>query len=327
VSPLATFESPAMNSKATAKRAAAFEACIQLRKGGHLNEYLLPKFRLKDRPKYANARLAVDINKTNTYTYRRKPGFWDIVDNIPPTELWLVVFSFKNRENLATQPVIHPICIASRNRLPALPSFPVFPTNGGTSDVVIHRVDKPLAVSEESLLLLSQYTDRVFYDVFNKHFEMSHLRYWFVPVKESENYCPSELVDWDALRYTSSAREFVWGSDTPTETFVGKFLIDRVDRSRRFASHGLAPELKARHPVPHAVAKAQQFKDIQDYSYNAGKKRKWQQIKWDIPSDEPVFLADRLLHRLNYLDLPHARDTGSVTTAVICPSPFSASLV
>ena len=58
-SALPNYESPPFNTKAYAKRAAAFGACMQLRKEGHLDANLLPKIRVKEKPKFANARLVI----------------------------------------------------------------------------------------------------------------------------------------------------------------------------------------------------------------------------------------------------------------------------
>ncbi|KAF8247196.1 hypothetical protein K440DRAFT_584862 [Wilcoxina mikolae CBS 423.85] len=330
-SALAAFDGPRMSSKSAAKRAAAFSACLELRRGGYLNEYLLPKFRLKEIPKYANARLAVDVKKTNTYTYRRKPTFWDVDDDTPPAQLWITVIRLPKSGELFLGNTMKPICIATRKKMPSMPKFPIFGTKGGQSNVHLIRLEKPLVLTGGELKLLETFTDRAFFDVFNKHFEFTYntLRYWLAPLKENqffESSIAKDIIDWGTLEEVASARELAWNpGDSPYE-LAGRFLIDRVDRSRRFIVEDYAPEFKPTDPVPRNVSKGGEFENIRDYSYNAGKRKKWMQIKWEIPNDEPVFRAERMLHRLNFLEPPAERDVDSISAALICASNFSVSM-
>jgi endoribonuclease Dicer len=325
-------EGPPMKTKATAKRAAAFEVCMRLRKENLLNEYLLPKYRIKELPKFANARLAVDLNKTNTYNFRRKPSFWDVKDDEPPTELWITIITLTDPEEMRTRPSLRPICIATRHMLPDIPVFPIFGTDGGRSNVILRKVVSPLKTDQEVIRLLDVFTDRVFYDVFNKHFEFTYntTHYWIAPVNSGafdENSLAMEILNWELLRHVGSNREVIWNPEYPIENLVDRFLVDRVDRSRRFIVLDIVHRLTPKDRVPETVAKGAGFENILDYSYNAGKKRRWQQVKWEIPETEPVFLANRVLHRLNFLENPREKEHSTVTEAVICPSPFHISMV
>lgn len=321
-----------MPSKSAAKRAAAFSACLELRKGGYLNEYLLPKFRLKELPKYANARLAVDVNKTNTYTYRRKPTFWNVKDGTPPAQLWITVIYLTQPGEMFLGNPIQAICIATREKMPKMPKFSVFGSKGGQSNVHLIRLREVLLLTEETLKLLGSFTDRAFFDAFNKHFEFTYstIRYWIAPLKGSqfsESSNAADIIDWESLVAVVSSRELEWKPGLSSYELADRFLIDRVDRSRRFIVDNYAPEFKPTDPVPENVSKAEEFDNIRDYSYNAGKRKKWMQVKWEIPDDEPVLRAERLLHRLNFLDPPAERDIDSIYSAFICPSNFSISMV
>lgn len=321
-----------MPSKAAARRAAAFGACLQLRKDGLLNENLLPMYQPKSVPQYANARLAVDVHKVNTYSYRRKPTFWNVGDDTPPAQLWVTVVELTRRSEMFLGHEQGIICIATREKLPRMPRFPLFGTSGGQSEVQLVRLEKPVLLTQEQLKLFDVFTDRAFMDVFNKHFEITYstLRYWLAPLKGDQFSADSigaDIVDWDLLNHVASARDMDWGPGKSPHVLVQRFLIDRVDRSRRFIVHEYAHGYGPTDLVPGEISKAGEFENIRDYSYNAGKRKKWTQVKWEIPDDEPIFRAERLLHRLNFLDPPSGRDAEAIYDALICPSNFNISMI
>lgn len=328
-----SIEGTAMPQKPAAKRTAAFEACLQLRKKGHLNEYLMPKLRTREMPKMANAHLAVDINRTNTYNARNKPSFWTVKDPTPPTELWITIMYLSDPDQIQQGQEIQPMCIATRNRMPHMPAFPVYSDKGGMSEVVLLHLDKPLSITGDYLELMNTFTIRVFYDVFNKLFELDYgkIPYWLAPVKTgaySEESFAVDTLDWAQMRYTSSTVDLIWDDNTPIETFINRFFVDRICRSRRFAIHGWDATLTPGDPVPEYGATAPGITSIRDYTYNAGKKGgKWRWVKWNIPKAEPVLIADRVLHRLNYLEPPSEKEINTQTAAYICPSAFSVSMI
>ena len=329
---LPNFEGPAMNSKAAARRAAAFGACLQLRKDSFLNENLLPVYQQKQIPEYANARLAVDINKVNSYSYQRKPTFWNVKDDTPPTQLWLTIIELTRRSEMFLGREQGIICIATREKLPRMPSFSLFGTGGGESEVRLVRLEKPVLLTQEQLKLFDVFTDRAFMDVFNKHFEITYstLRYWLAPLNGDQFSADSigaDIVDWSMLNHVASARNMDWEPGQSPHVLTKKFLVDRTDRSRRFIVYGYAEGYKPTDLVPGEISKAGEFENIRDYSYNAGKRRKWAQVKWVIPDDEPVFRAERLLHRLNFLDRPSERDVEAIYDALICSSNFNVSMI
>lgn len=321
-----------MTTRAGAKRAAAFEACLQLRAGDYLDAYLLPKHRIKNVPKMANAHLALDSNKTSSYASKEKPGFWTIKDNTPPLQVWVTIFVLDNQKEIGERLV--PMALVTREKLPKIPDFLVYSDRGGSSNVISLRLNKPLIGSEENLHKLDMFTIRLFYDLFNKLFELDYstIPYWISPCKNkdyTEDTLAEDALDWEMMVYIMSALEFEWDRDTPIEAFIDRFLVDRRQRSRRFVVHDCDPTLEPKDLVPTQGAQAPGVENILDYSYNAGKKGavKWKWVKWEIPETEPVLIADRLLHRLNYLDPPSEKDANTATNAYICPSAFQVSMV
>lgn len=331
-SPIMCVEGTVMSTKAAAKRAAAFEACLQLRAKGYLDVYLLPKYKAKDVPKMANAHLALDSNKTNSYASKEKPSFWTVKDSTPPPQIWITVFALGNQKEMGERLV--PMALITREKLPKIPNFPVYSDRGGTSDVISVRLGTPLVSTDENLHRLNMFTIRLFYDLFNKLFELDYgtIPYWIAPCKNgdwTEDAAADDVLDWEMMVYIMSALEFEWDKDTPIEAFIDRFLVDRRQRSRRFVVHDCDPTLTPKDLVPTQGAQAPGVENILDYSYNAGKKGavKWKWVKWEIPETEPVLIADRLLHRLNYLDPPSEKDANTATNAYICPSAFQVSMV
>ena len=213
-----------------------------------------------------------------------------------------------------------------------MPSFSLFGTGGGESEVRLVRLEKPVLLTQEQLKLFDVFTDRAFMDVFNKHFEITYstLRYWLAPLNGDQFSADSigaDIVDWSMLNHVASARNMDWEPGQSPHVLTKKFLVDRTDRSRRFIVYGYAEGYKPTDLVPGEISKAGEFENIRDYSYNAGKRRKWAQVKWVIPDDEPVFRAERLLHRLNFLDRPSERDVEAIYDALICSSNFNVSMI
>ncbi|KAA8904644.1 hypothetical protein FN846DRAFT_21763 [Sphaerosporella brunnea] len=328
-SPINGIECLPQPSKAGAKRLVAFEACLRLRAGKHLNGHFLPKIRRKELPKFANARLAVDANRSNTYTFRRKPSFWDVNDPTPPTKLWVTIILVQDPKHFCDMQYI---CIATREPLPRMPPFKVYGAKGEPTQVQFLRLKEPLNLDEEKLEILNSFLDRIFFDVFNKHFEISYetTRYWLAPVlgqEFDENMSASDLIDWETLKFVAAHRDLPFEPGDDPTVAEERFLIDRVDRSRRFISHGWVQGIGPSDKVLEGTSGAGVFANILDYSYNAGKKRRWMQVKWDIPETEPVYSAERLLHRLNFLDPPTERELELSVGALICPSAFSISRI
>jgi len=330
-SPVRVYECTPQRTKALAKSTAAFEMVMLLRKKEAINEHFLPP-RRKLLPKYANARLALDIKKTNTYAVRRKPAFWDVEDGTVPTKLWITIITFEEPGEIFLGEKAQPICIATRNKLPEIPCFDVYGTRGGISKVKFSRLEEPLEITEAQVELLITFTGRVFMDVFNKRFEMTYdtLRYWFAPVIGCgfDEKTKAALLDWDLIGLVAAEREiFIDSTAQNFDQFRDSYWVDRIDRSRRFFAYEFIPSLNCQDPVPSSIGGHTQFDSIQDYSYNAGKGRKWTRIKWDIPKKEPVFRAERFLHRLNFLDPPAVKEKEGNYDAFITPSNFTISIL
>ncbi|RPA90243.1 hypothetical protein L873DRAFT_1718671 [Choiromyces venosus 120613-1] len=328
LSPLQHIEGAPMPTKMAAKRSASFMACLELRRKNELDENFMPKPRSKRYPQMANAHLALDMHNSNVYPRKVKPDFWKI--DTPLLELWFNILLLSNPAGMASE--IQPICLITRNKLPPIPAFTIYSDKGVESELIVLQLSKSLRPSPDTLQKLCQFTHLLFLDLFNKTFELTldNVPYWIAPIKGTnftEDSLPHNTLDWKLLEEISSGANILWDNNYSVENLIGRLLIDRRKRSRRFTILGHDPTLNSTDPYPSGYECPPGILDIQDYSYNATYRRKWSAVKWKVPESEPVLIAEHLLHRINYLSAPDSKWVIADNRAVISPSAFSISAI
>ncbi|KAF3918042.1 hypothetical protein ABW21_db0204670 [Orbilia brochopaga] len=329
LSPIRAVEGSSNRSKARAKQLAAFEACKQLHGRKFLDDYLMPIYVEKIRPLMANAHLAVDSHRTNSYPSRIKPTFWERREPLIPTKLWATCITLQEPDQL--EKGSQGICLLTREKPPDFPSFPLFFDRGGSSLVDCVTMDEPISCAGSRIAKFNKFTFRFFVDMFNKEFEISTevLPYWVLPIKLNKTVAPDaaieELIDWDLVNYVQTTDEVPFDMvTTPPEFYFGRFMLDRRQGSRRFYIMGHEPNYHPYDPIPDGASNAPHTYNIIDYSYSAGKKG-WQRWVGELPNNQPVLMSERVLHRLNFLDKPTEREMTQNTHAYIVPSPFRIS--
>lgn len=113
---------PASN-KSTAKRSAAFDTCLLLRKHRLLDNHFNSVYQ-KRLPAMRNARLAITCKKINEYDMIQKPALWARDRGIRPRILYATVITFKPTKPLARE--LASVILLARERLPELPSFSIY---------------------------------------------------------------------------------------------------------------------------------------------------------------------------------------------------------
>ncbi|RMY01225.1 hypothetical protein D0868_08600, partial [Hortaea werneckii] len=321
--------------KTLAKRSAAFEACLMLRKKAYLDNHLLPIYQ-KRLPAMRNALLAVNMKKTNLYTMRVKPSIWEQTRGTLPTELWVTTIDLSNGLDHPHQP----LAMLTRTPMPSMPMFQIYLRDSSASAVVSTSLSKPLQVDEcEKLQKLSAFTFRVFSDVFSKKYDQrpEQLSYWLAPVSQRNDGSlerrmegmvldrdPEECLDWPLLDTVYNNEEWKWSPETPDESLVGRFLVDRWDGGRKFYSHAICSELKPQDPVPEGAAKAKFGGSILGYSVSLFKKSR-EKATWNPV--QPVMAAEKLLQRRDLLSTPDAQQVAVRTKAWLCPEPLLISVL
>lgn len=311
--------------KMLARRSAAFEACLELRRKQFMNEYLMPIYQ-KKLPAMRNALLAVGMDKSNQYVMRTKPSLWARTRGRAPSELYVTVLDFPDGLETAHQPLL----LLTRTSMPELPIFPVYLNDGRPSNVVSLMLQKRLPVQGHILEQISTFTFRMFKDVFSKTYaaESSMLSYWLAPAKigcsSKASTAPETIIDWTLLNEVMDRDEHKWTPYTSNTSLVDRFLVDKWDGSRKFFSIAIDATHSPLDPVPEGCAKARWGGDILGYSVSLYKNAR-KQATWDIT--QPVMRAEKLVTRRNMLAPASVNELSHATKAYLCPEPLRISVL
>ena len=315
--------------KAIARRSAAFEACLLLRQSNHLDRNLIPTYH-RSLPHMRNAHLALNMSKAHSYNMKIKPDLWERTRGSLPSEVFLTVLSLENPENLGRP--CQPLALLTRTRLPDIPPFPLHLQVGKVSQLLCTSIRTSLEVCSTRLTELTEFTLRIYHDIFNKKFEVNEpqMSYWLAPIVNAwrtsrENDQPCELIDWAVLARVSQYADTPWTVDMPHHELIDRYLIDRWSGGNRFYSLEIKPDLKPSDPVPEGTAKSKYMDSIISYTISYLYKNSKSKVKWE--DDQPVILAHKILHRLNLLDEITEKEKGVNTTAYLCPQPLRISAV
>ncbi|KAL9000121.1 MAG: hypothetical protein Q9169_001196 [Polycauliona sp. 2 TL-2023] len=309
--------------KAIAKRSAAFEACVLLRQGGHLDEHLVSTHH-KHLPAMRNAHLALSMNRSSSYDMKVKPNVWQDSRGSIPDSLYMTILELEHPEMLGRP--CHPIALLTRTPMPHLPDTLVHLQMKRTSNMLFTSLQDRIHVSEERLSKLNIFTLRIYKDVFNKTFEVNEpaMSYWFAPLITGfksiiSERMPGRLIDWAAINYVAANEFWKWSIECPYDELKDRFMVDRWDGSRRFWSIKVLPNLKPQDPVPADAAPHRHMDTIINYTVSLFSKSR-QKAVW--LQDQPVIFAHRSPTRLNWLDEYTEEDDKGKKHAYVCPEPL-----
>ena len=317
------------SQKANAKRSAAFEACLQLRKRAYLDKHLLPIYD-KQLPAMRNAHLALNVKKTNAYDMRAKPLIWEQTRGCIPTKLFVTIFQLEESGELGRP--YEPLAMLTRTQIPNFPPIDLHLQPGKTSKVLCIGSSSTFNPTTQELDSLTTFTLRIFKDIFNKIYEVDqpHMSYWLAPVTKTQigdvpnSLAPGSRIDWELLAFVERTDEMTWTMETPHGDLANRFLVDRWDGGRRFFSIGVVPELHARDPVPDGSPAHKYMDNILDYTVSLFSKSR---ARATFKEDQPVIKAHRVLHRRNWLDEWDEKEEAAKTLSYVCPEPLRISAV
>ncbi|KAK0259642.1 Dicer-like protein 1 [Friedmanniomyces endolithicus] len=318
--------------RSLAKRSAAFEACIELRRRQYMDEHLRPTYQKKI-PALRNALLAVDMNRTNQYLMRTKPSIWEQTRGTLPTKLYATIVDFSNGLDHQHRPLL----MLTRTMMPQLPAFPIFPNNGQPSNVCSRSFAEPMQLAPDVLEKITAFTFRIFKDIFSKSYEQKgeQLSYWLAPAATfdeplvaTEEQTPSSGVppglDLALLEEVQANEAYKWTSEMAPESLIGKFVVDPWDGGRKFYVTALQPDMKPLDPVPADVARHKWMGSILNYSNSLFKQaRARREGTWDL--EQPVVEAVKVLFRRNMLARAGPKEVNLKTRAVLCLEPLRIS--
>ena len=325
-SPLHAMTGKVASRKSIAKRSAAFEACCRLRQMGHLDSNLLPTYH-KLLPQMRNAHLALNSKRTSACDMMIKPSLWARTRGTRPTTLYITMLELEKPEDLGRP--IAPLALLTRTPLPDFPAFLFHLQNDKTSNVRCTSISEPFVIDSSQLGQLNEFTLRIYYDIFNKKFEVNEpeMSYWLAPasscwVNGGSGEKPHSLIDWPTVKYVAKTPEIKWTADFPNDELVNRYLVDKWDGGRRWISTGLEPGMKPSDPVPGNPVKQKYMDNIINYSVTLFKNSRTK-VTWQ--EDQPVIRAERILYRLNWLDTFTEQEKNVVSRSYVCPEPLKIS--
>ena len=299
-----------------------------LRERNFLDANLIPTYH-KYLPQMRNAHLALNSKKTNAYTMKTKPDLWEKTRGSRPERLYATIIELETPGNLGRD--CQPLALLTRTRLPAFPPFLLHVQVGKTSNVKCSSIKNDINVSASRLRDLTEFTLRIYKDIYNKTFETNEaeMTYWLAPVFEDWKQGaiqgnPEILIDWALVTYVRMNAEITWTVQTPHSQLINRYLIDRWDGGRRFFSTAIEPGLRPKDPVPDDAASHKYMNSIIDYTVSLFAKSR-ARAKWR--EDQPVIRAVRVLHRLNLLDEHTEKEKTVKTRSYVCPEPLKFSAV
>lgn len=318
------------SSKLTAKQSAAFDLCLILRRNNLLDDHFRSIYH-KRLPAMRNARLAIVSKKTNSYVMRCKPSIWTQAQETSPELLHGMVIEFSDSRQLLRD---HgSLILLTRQKLPEFPIFPVFLEND--KEVQVHTVPLPstLCISSTELEYFTEFSVSVFSDLFHKSFDAvaEKFPYWFSPVKATAKNVTTasrlrDLIDWDVLRFVHENREISWSKDMDQQSLTNRFVYDPWDGRKRYFSVAIDPSLRASDPPPEWVPRRRWMESIVSYSTSLSKNSRAKaldQVDWD----QPVFRAECISYRRNFLDKAVETESLEKAECLICLQPLRISPV
>ena len=329
-SPIRSIIGKAYSRKSIAKRSAAFEACLQLRANGYLDENLLPIYH-KQLPAMRNAHLALNVKKSNAYDLQIKPTFWEESWGSIPTKLSVTLIRIAEPALVLGDRTPAPLLLLTRESLPEMPSFPVYLKPGVTSDVYFTRFSNSLEVGDLDVHRLTDYTLQAFLDPFHKAFTLNidRMSYWLAPVRQgSENFGdPQDYIDWESIVAAAADGQTAPSRKIPDTDLQNRFYVDPHGGTLRYITKNVRPDLCALDPAPEGVTKTNHrfFKSILGYTSALWRTTEEYLAKYDL--NQPVFEAFQIPYRRNWLDDFEEGDLMANTRAVICADPLNISAV
>ncbi|KAL2829943.1 hypothetical protein BDW59DRAFT_141506 [Aspergillus cavernicola] len=321
--------SPAMN-KSTAKRSAAFDTCVLLRKQRLLDEHFNSIYHRR-LPAMRNAKLAITCKRTNQYDMVLKPSIWSKGRGMLPNTFYATVVMFKPSRPLTRH--LASVILLTREKLPNIPDFSIFLEEDDIETTVqMISVGKPLALSSEGLSAISAFTLRVFRDVFQKTYscDPEGMSYWLVPTSIQDTPQPdadlATYIDWDTVTMVNDTDELLLLEGTTSDLLCDRFVFDPWDGRHRYFTVSVDDSLQPSSPPPDFVPRRRHMDSIMNYCISLSKNSRakfMSQCDWN----QPVLRAELVRLRRNLLEKMTEQEKKIETRCFICLEPLRVSAI
>ncbi|KAL2783565.1 hypothetical protein BJX66DRAFT_349313 [Aspergillus keveii] len=321
--------SPAMD-KSTAKRSAAFDTCIMLRKHELIDDRFNSAYHRR-LPAMRNAKLAITCKKTNQYDMLLKPSLWASGRGTLMDTFYATVITFRPTQPLARELVN--LVLLSRDKLTAMPQFPIF-LEEDDIETMVHCIplEKAWALSVEEVGSLTEFTLRVFRDVFQKTYscESANMPYWLAPTNmqsaPASDLDSAKYIDWETVHLVNDNDELDFPEDVAPSTICDRFVFDPWDGRCRFFTLEVDDSLKPSDPPPDSVPRRRYMDSIMNYCISLSKNSRAKflaKCNWD----QPVLRAELVRLRRNMLDKMTDPEKEINTKCYICLEPLRVSAI
>lgn len=315
--------------KSTAKQSAAFDTCLLLRKHKLLDDNFNSIY-YRRLPAMRNAKLAITSKQTNEYDMVSKPSFWDMPEEAIPSRLYAVTLSFSSSKALSRE--YGTLVLLTRQKYPKLPAFSIYLDDNVETTVSSKVFQDDMEVSSKEMEYLTDFTLRVFRDVFQKTYdkEPQKMPYWLAPAtkadQQNETSLLRHLIDWETMQFVQENEEIKFSDDMDPYAFINRFAYDPWDGRFRLFTTVVDDSLRPTDPPPSFVARRRYMDNIMSYCLSLSKNSRakfFSSCNWN----QPVFHAELVRLRRNLLDKMTDNERHSETRSVVCIEALRISAV
>ncbi len=278
-----------------------------------------------------NAKLAITCKKTNQYDMLHKPSLWARGRGIQPKTLYATFLKFEPTRQLSRR--LASMVLLTRERLPQLPSFPIWLEEDDVeTEVQFVSVEAACVLSTEMVSAITEFTLRVFLDVFQKMYncEPENMPYWLVPASTQNapesGVDPSTCINWDTVALKDDLDGLDFSQITDPETLCGRFVFDPWDGRCRYFTLSVDESLKPSDPPPSYAPHRRHMNDIMNYCISLSKNSRanfLSKCSWN----QPVYRAELVRLRRNMLDKMSDQERKAETKCFVCLEPLRISAV
>ncbi|KAH1278426.1 Dicer-like protein 1 [Aspergillus fumigatus] len=318
--------SPAMR-KAVAKRSAAFDTCLLLRKNRLLDGYFNSIYHRR-LPAMRNAKLAITCKRTNAYDMLLKPSIWAKQRTTPTETFYGIHMSLLPSKPLSRDH--RPILLLTREKLPEFPAFSIYLDEDVETKVLSYPLKHGLQISVDKLQSLTVFTLRIFRDIFHKVYEheVQKMPYWLAPAEaidgRGSGKNPRDCIDWDTVSFVHNNDEITFTRNLNPESLVNRFIFDNWDGRFRYFTVAVADTLQPSDPPPPSVPRRRYMNNIMNYTLSLSKNSRARFLS-SCDWNQPVLQAELVRLRRNLLDKMTTQEKEMQTECFICAEPLRIS--
>ncbi|CAG8495182.1 4853_t:CDS:2 [Diversispora eburnea] len=325
--PIRTVTSEISGSRSKAKKATAFEACLQLYNKKALNDHLLPEVEWIEedhemaKPTKDEHGLIEGARKSKREYLRKSPDLWNIEEEENPKipeKLYGTLFILDSgNDEMFDGQSYRTLCLLTRKKFPEVPPIKLY-FHGVSKILNVMAYSTPIQIELEKLEIIFKFTMRTFTSIVNKEFkcEFENFPYLIAPLVKNApiNEHSLDLIDWEELEKAVNNKHLPIDIDNISK-LEDAVIIDYSDNLRRYFAQGIQYDLNPSSPIP--IGMAIRESGCQNFAEYYKKNFKELEIKYP---NQPLLKVRKISKVMNFLQpVPGALPTlkGRTATYVI----------